>query len=36
MFLVAQEGTASTFRGLAEPIAGRGLFCAFYTDRGSH
>lgn len=36
MFLVAQEGTASTFRGLAETIAARGLFCAFYTDRGSH
>jgi hypothetical protein len=36
MFLVAQEGTASTFRGLAETIAGKGLFCSFYTDRGSH
>jgi len=36
MFLVAQEGTASTFRGLAETIAAKGLFCSFYTDRGSH
>lgn len=36
LFLVAQEGTASSFRGLAETIAGKGLFCSFYTDRGSH
>ncbi len=36
LFLVAQEGTASTFRGLAETIARKGLFCSFYTDRGSH
>ncbi len=35
-FLVPQEGTASSFRGLAETIAGRGLFCSFYTDRGAH
>jgi transposase len=36
IFLVAQEGTASTFRGLTETIAKRGLFSSFYTDRGSH
>jgi transposase len=36
MFLVEQEGTASTFRGLAETIGKRGLFSSFYTDRGSH
>jgi transposase len=36
LFLVAQEGTASTFQGLAETIAAKGLFCSFYTDRGSH
>jgi len=36
MFLVEQEGTASSFRGLAETIASKGLFCSFYTDRGSH
>jgi transposase len=35
-FLVEEEGTASSLRGLAETIAGRGLFCALYTDRGSH
>jgi transposase len=34
--LVAQEGTGSSFQGLAETIAGPGLFRAFYTDRGSH
>ncbi|HEV2364394.1 MAG TPA: ISNCY family transposase [Caulobacteraceae bacterium] len=36
MFLVEQEGTASSFRGLAETIARKGLFSSFYTDRGSH
>ena len=35
-FLVDEEGTRSSFRGLAETIAGHGLFCALYTDRGSH
>jgi transposase len=35
-FLVAQEGTASSFRGLAEVVAKHGLFCSLYTDRGSH
>ncbi len=35
-FLVDQEGTASSFRGLAEVIERHGLFCALYTDRGSH
>ena len=34
--LVAQEGTASSFQGLGETIARKGLFRAFYTDRGSH
>ncbi len=36
LFLVEQEGTASSFRGLAETIAAKGLFSSFYTDRGSH
>jgi transposase len=36
MFLVEEEGTASTFRALGEVIGERGLFCALYTDRGSH
>jgi hypothetical protein len=35
-FLIAEEGTASSFLGLAETIAAQGLFCALYTDRGSH
>ena len=35
-FLVAEEGTASSLRGLAEVIAEQGLFCSLYTDRGSH
>jgi transposase len=34
--LVEEEGTMSTFEGLIETIAARGLFCSFYTDRGSH
>jgi transposase len=35
-FLVEEEGTASSFRGLIETIAAKGLFCSLYTDRGSH
>ncbi len=35
-FFVAEEGTMSSFRGLGEVIARHGLFCALYTDRGSH
>jgi transposase len=34
--LVEEEGTMSSFLGLIETIAARGLFRAFYTDRGSH
>lgn len=34
--LVEEEGTMSSFLGLAETIAAHGLFRAFYTDRGSH
>ena len=36
MFLVEEEGTASTFRGLSEVVRHYGLFSSFYTDRGSH
>lgn len=36
MCFVAEEGTASSFRGVAETIAEQGLFCSIYTDRGSH
>ena len=35
-FFVAEEGTMSTFRALGEVITANGLFCALYTDRGSH
>jgi transposase len=35
-FLVAEEGTASSFRALMETFAARGLPCSLYTDRGSH
>ena len=35
-FLVEEEGTLSSFRGLAETIAANGLFSSLYTDRGSH
>jgi transposase len=35
-FLVDEEGTASSFRGLREVVARHGLFCSLYTDRGSH
>jgi transposase len=34
--LVEEEGTASSFRALAEVVAEHGLFCSLYTDRGSH
>jgi hypothetical protein len=36
IFLVEEEGTASSFRGLREVVEEHGLFCAFYTDRASH
>jgi transposase len=36
MFLVEEEGTASSFQGLREVVERHGLFCALYTDRGSH
>jgi transposase len=35
-FFVAEEGTMSSFRGLSDVIAERGLFCALYADRASH
>ncbi len=35
-FFCPQEGTLSSLRGLAETIEKHGLFCSFYTDRGSH
>ena len=36
MFFVQEEGTVSSFRGVQEVIEQRGLFCSFYSDRGSH
>jgi transposase len=36
MFFVEEEGTQSSFRGVREVIEAHGLFCAFYSDRGSH
>ena len=35
-FLVEEEGTASSFRGLAEVFGAHGLPMSLYTDRGSH
>jgi transposase len=35
-FLVEEEGTFSSFRGLREVIERKGLFASLYTDRGSH
>lgn len=34
--LVEEEGTASSFLGLAEVIGRHGLFSSLYSDRGSH
>lgn len=36
LFLVDEEGTASSLRGVREVVARHGLFCSLYTDRGSH
>ena len=35
-FLVEEEGTASSLRGVREVVEEHGLFCSLYTDRGSH
>ena len=35
-FLVAEEGTASTFRALKEVFGQHGLPMSLYTDRGAH
>jgi len=36
MFFCNEEGTVSSFQGVAETITKRGLFSSFYSDRGSH
>lgn len=35
-FFVQEEGTKSSFAGVRDVIEKRGLFCSFYSDRGSH
>jgi hypothetical protein len=35
-FFVEEEGTMSSLRGIKETIEKKGVFCTFYTDRGSH
>jgi transposase len=35
-FLVEEEGTLSSFRGLQDVLETKGLFSSLYTDRGSH
>ena len=34
--LVAEESTRTVMEGLREAIESKGLFCALYSDRGSH
>jgi hypothetical protein len=36
MFFVEEEGTASSFHGIGQTIAAKGLFAMLYTDRASH
>jgi len=36
MAFVEEEGTASSFQGVEGVIESHGLFCSFYSDRGSH
>lgn len=36
MFFCEEEGTASSFHGIGQTIATKGLFAQLYTDRGSH
>jgi len=35
-FFVEEEGTWSSMQGVREVIEKKGLFCSFYSDRGSH
>ncbi len=34
--LVEEESTETVMAGLKQVIADRGVFCALYSDRGSH
>jgi hypothetical protein len=35
-YLVEEEGAMTVMEGLKEVVKNHGLFCSFYTDRGSH
>lgn len=35
-FLAPQEGTVTSLQGIKVTILKKGVFCSFYTDRGSH
>ncbi len=35
-FMVDEEGTMSSFKGVLETIESHGIFSSFYSDRGSH
>jgi hypothetical protein len=35
-YLVEEEGTLTVMAGLKDVFERKGLFCSFYTDRGSH
>ncbi len=35
-YLVDEEGTMTVMEGLKRIMESKGLFCSFYTDRGSH
>jgi hypothetical protein len=36
LFFCSEEGTISSLQGVKDVIEKRGLFCSFYSDRGSH
>jgi len=36
MFFVEEEGTVSSMQGVQEVVEKKGLFCSFYSDRGTH
>jgi len=36
LFLVEEEGTQSSMRGVRETVEAKGIFCTFYSDRASH
>lgn len=36
MRFVEEEGTASSLLGVKDVLESKGIFCSFYSDRGSH